>query len=371
MKKILILFSVTLLVSFVGLLFFECDNSNQETSQKEIWSQRADSAYSSLFQLYWSNDLNRGYKNELKEEDLNYWWQAHLLDALVDYQVRKGTKDMSLVDRHIQGVIKGNKGTILIDFYDDMEWMALALIRAYKHTNDLKYLNYAKELWTDIKTGWNSNHGGGIAWQKSQLDYKNTPANAPAAIIGYYLYQIQKNEADKQMADKIMQWLDSHLVSDSGRIADGMGREGGTKIDDAWQFTYNYGIYIGACLEAYKITKERKYLDKAILSANYAIKTLVQPSTNILKSEGQGDGGLFKGILFRYLYDLAMEKDLDTQLQNKYLDFIKANALSLWSKAKTSTYPFRFSSDWTKMEDKYTDLSTQLSAVIVLDLVSK
>lgn len=71
-----------------------------------------------------------------------------------------------------------------------MEWTALALLRAYRVTGHEAYLNAVLDLWEDIKTAWNEQLGGGLAWKKDQLDYKNTPANAPAVILAARLYEL-------------------------------------------------------------------------------------------------------------------------------------------------------------------------------------
>ncbi len=35
---------------------------------------------------------------------------------------------------------------------------------------------------------------GGFAWKRTQLDYKNTPVNAPIIILALRLYQVEANE---------------------------------------------------------------------------------------------------------------------------------------------------------------------------------
>jgi predicted alpha-1,6-mannanase (GH76 family) len=335
-----------------------------------LWQNRADAAYSSLLKIYWSEDLKRGYKNNEGNEDFNYWWQAHLLDAFVDYQTRKGTKDMTMVDKHLEALTAHHGADLINHFYDDMAWMSLSLIRAYKQSEDTKYLDIAKALWLDIQTGWNDNQGGGIAWKKDQLDYKNTPVNGPAAIIGYYLYQIEKKDEDLAFANKILKWLDDTLVDDEGNVADGINKDGDSKLSKDWQFTYNYGTYVGACVEAYKATEDETYITKAKLSADYAMKKLTKPATGILKSEGQGDGGLFKGIFLRYLKDLSSLEVLTKEEKETYTSFIKNNATSAWTKGRSDEVPFRFSTDWTKMTESTTDLSTQVSGVFLMDFTA-
>src|SRR5690625_7633801 len=87
------------------------------------------------------------------------------------------------MDRWQTGVRIQNGNTFLHEYYDDLEWNALAMLRAYQVTGVEGFKNDVDTIWQDVKKGWHSIVGGGIAWRKSQLYYKHTPANAPAAIM--------------------------------------------------------------------------------------------------------------------------------------------------------------------------------------------
>src|SRR5690625_7618277 len=101
------------------------------------------------------------------------------------------------MERWRTGVRIQNGNTFLNEYDDDMEWNALAMLRAYQVTGEEGFKNDVDTIWQDIKEGWNSIMGGGIAWRKSQLYYKNTPANGPAAILAARLYREFGNEADQ------------------------------------------------------------------------------------------------------------------------------------------------------------------------------
>jgi predicted alpha-1,6-mannanase (GH76 family) len=51
-----------------------------------------------------------------------------------------------------------------------------------------------------------------------------------------------------------------------------------------------------------------------------------------LKSEGDGDGGLFKGILVRYLTLLTLKEDVAAADRDAYTKFLKYNAETLFTK---------------------------------------
>lgn len=342
----------------------DSNNSGNNTVSTN-WSSRADSSQSALTRHFWNSSQSLYYSTSDKGTDLNYWWQAHALDVLVDgYNRTSDSSYLQNISKLYNGISKKNSGFIN-NYFDDMEWMALALLRTYEKTGMSKYKSTVDLLWSDIKTGWNDNMGGGICWKKDQRDYKNTPANAPACILACRLYRNYGSSDDLAMAKKIYTWLTANLVDPvSGEVWDGINRQSNGQIDKGWQFTYCYGVYLGASLELYKIEKNKTYLDAAVKTADAAIKNLTR--NNILKDEGEGDGGLFKGIFVRYLVQLILQPELDSALKEKYRNFITQNATSLWDKGKSSSDAV-FNHDWTIVPGPSTHLSTQLSAVMLLE----
>jgi predicted alpha-1,6-mannanase (GH76 family) len=210
-------------------------------------------------------------------------------------------------------------------------------------------MNAANILWTDIKTGKNDNQGGGIAWRKSQLDYKNTPANAPAIIFAARLYRLKKNAADLALAKELYTWLKGTLVDPSGIVWDGINGNHDGEISKN-KFTYNQGTFIGAALELYNVTGDAAYLADAVHTATATIKDLDISPGGLLKSEGQGDGGLFKGILVRYLTLLTLKEDVAAT-------FTKG----------ISRPELMVSPDWKTKPSGTTDLTTQISGVTMME----
>jgi predicted alpha-1,6-mannanase (GH76 family) len=94
---------------------------------------------------------------------------------------------------------------------------------------------------------------GGFAWKRTQLDYKNTPVNAPIIILALRLYQIEKDPIYLETSKRTLAWMKEKLVHpDSQFVEDGINRNGDGKLDEQWRFTYNQGVYIGALLEFYQ-----------------------------------------------------------------------------------------------------------------------
>jgi predicted alpha-1,6-mannanase (GH76 family) len=273
--------------------------------QDKVWQERAEAAQQHFSKLYWNPELqmmNQWYPLD-NSGNYYYWWQAHAIDVLVDGYIRSGKP---FYEEQIIKLMKGaadfNGGTLLHNYYDDMEWMALALLRAYEATSKPLFLEAVNLLWLDIKTAWNDHMGGGMAWRKDQLDYKNTPANAPAAILAARLYQRFGNEVDLNWAIKIYNWNKVNLVDPAtGFVWDGLNRLGDSQIDYDLKFTYCQGVFIGAGIELYNITGDPAYLEDTKRTARVTLETFIDPQTGMLPDEGLDDTALFKGILIRYL----------------------------------------------------------------------
>ena len=148
------------------------------------WEKAADSAAATLDRDFY--DTNAHYYRNTNRGDttFHYWPQAHALDVLTDAYIRtRSPRYQTRMNDWLDGVRRKNGSTFLNEYYDDMLWNALAMLRVYEVTHDPKWFSATQTLWDDIKTGWNDTMGGGIAWRKGQRYYKNTPANAPAIIL--------------------------------------------------------------------------------------------------------------------------------------------------------------------------------------------
>ncbi len=344
------------------------------SSENTVWTERAAAAQAELQTSFW--DERRGLFNnaspcllQLCTSPFHYWWQAHALDTLIDGYERTGEsifKDR--IAAMYQGILDRNAGVFPNDYYDDMEWMALAWLRAFEATGEERYKAAALILWEDIQTGWNESMGGGIAWRKEQPDYKNTPANAPAVILAARLYRNFGDKADLEWAQKLYDWQKDKLVDPRiGLVWDGINRQGDGRIDTDWIFTYGQGVYIGAGLELYGATGEKAYRQDAVRTAEYVREKLVSPATGMLPSEGGDDGGLFKGILVRYLGELILENPKEHRMLTKLL---VTNGNSLWEYGKGEQKAL-FSNSWAQTPDEVVQMSTQLSAVMLLEQLAR
>ncbi len=337
------------------------------TTVKYDWPAIADSAQMSLGYFY---DATSKFYTVSNNSDnwVQYWPTAHTMDVLNDGYIRTNSETFkSKMDDLLIGMKSQNGGTWINHFYDDMEWMALASLRAYKTTGDTKYKGIIDELWPDIQNGWSADLGGGIWWNKDKGS-KNAISNSPAAIFAARMYEQFGNTSDLDFSKKVYAWVKTNLFNANGSVYDNIDKNGTVQTSPGWVFTYNEGTFLGAALELYKITGEIQYRDDAVKAANFTIQSLT--SNGILKSEGNGDGGLFKGIFIRYLTRLIIEGDLTPNIKKTFADFVKFNGETLWSKGTNKFYPL-FGPFWGTPPDSQTDLTTQLSGIMLFEAVAE
>jgi predicted alpha-1,6-mannanase (GH76 family) len=164
----------------------------------------------------------------------NYWWQAHLLDCLVDAQVRDAQPERhKRIAAQIRGHHLRNVGRWTNSYYDDMAWMALALERAGRLA-DVEHSRPLRIFTKQFTRAWMPEQGGGIPWRK-QDRFFNAPANGPAGI---FLARNGELRQAQQMAD----WIDETLIDpETHLVFDGI-KDG--SLDRA-QFTYCQGVVLG------------------------------------------------------------------------------------------------------------------------------
>ena len=287
------------------------------------------------------------------------------MDIMVDAYLRTRDESYKTIyfDKWYTGVKQKSGGNYYNNYYDDMEWICLTMIRLYEATKDNKYLGTAQDLWNDIKTGWNEQGGGGVAWTKDRPWSKNACSNGPAGLIAMRLYGIQKNEADLVWAKKIFEWEYDHLYDPAtGKVVDNLNAQTGAIQD--WLFTYNQGTFMGLAHELWKVTNERMYLNIAVKSASFTLTGLSE--NGVLKSEGMGDGGLFKGVFVRYFVKLIQDEGLTQSESKRFASFLDNCANSLWTKGIISTDDPLFGPDWSR-NDGNKDLGTHVSGAALLE----
>ncbi|KAK2595303.1 hypothetical protein QQS21_006959 [Conoideocrella luteorostrata] len=217
------------------------------------------------------------------------------------------------------------------EFYDDEGWWALGLIRSFDVSGEKEYLSAAIDVFNDMQTGGGTPCGG-IWWSKKR-DYVNAIANELYLSVAASLARrAPQNETYKRIAIDQWNWFEkSGMINAQNLINDGLTKE--CKNNGLQTWSYNQGVVLGGLSELFLVTRDIKYIEKAVTIAQAAMKALSSPEGILVETDkceqrpgncGK-DGQQFKGIFvrnLRYLNDVAPHQE--------FKDFIIRNADSIW-----------------------------------------
>ena len=326
--------------------------------------------------IYWICDW--AVDESKRNEDWGgYWWQAHAIDNYIDaYNRTKKSSNLTKITKMVSGAIQRNGNTLINHFYDDMEWMALALLRGCDANTTLNrsYFNQVKTLFNDIVGGWSDVDGGGIHWNKNKTGdgkYKTSCSNAPAMILAARLYQHTQEQNYLDWALSIYEYMYSH-----NRFPDGVIKDNATNEDHEVTFSYNQGTWVGGLLELYKITGEEHYrqtatdlIDLLLFGKWYSPKGIMNERQNY----NQDDGGMFKGIFVRYLTQWILSGKLDEERQFRYTKWLLEQARSAELAALNKTW-FIINPYWTgqyNINNDVHDTSRQQTGLMLMESIDE
>ncbi len=260
----------------------------------------------------------------------HYWWQAHLLDCLIDAQLRDPKPERrAKINRQIRSHRMRNNFSWTNNYYDDMAWLALALERAARLTG-VERRRALPKLADQLVKAWVPEDGGGIPWRK-QDQFFNAPANGPAGIfLARYGDRLRRAEQIGDWIDRTLIDPETHLVFD--------GIKAGSLVRA--QYTYCQGVVLGLETELAARTDSaaRQRHAARVLRLVTAVKEHMAPS-GVLQGSGGGDGGLFSGITARYLALVATalpgERAEDVAARATARKIVLASAKSAWDCRRT------------------------------------
>lgn len=272
------------------------------------WGVRADALQRSLHEHYWRphwrlHRLRTG-KRLWPFGTWNYWWQAHALGVTLDGYERTGDPAWrDHADVVLRGIARRGGGRLVNGWYDDMGWLALQLLRMQPARRAS-----LERLVGEIRTGRSEVCGGGVVWARPHRDFVNVAATGTAAQLALRWGARRPDPELVRWGVVLLDWLRGELVEDDGVVWDGVHARPGVRCDvERVEYSYNYGLVVGTGLAAWQATGGRGHLELAERVARTGLARLTDPDTGLWRGEGDGDGGLFRGIFARQLVDLALE----------------------------------------------------------------
>lgn len=326
----------------------------------------------------------------------HYWWQAHVLDCLVDAHLRSpGDRRKAAIERMVNGIHRRNVGTWLNDYYDDIAWLGLALLRAESHVG-IRRPDAVRAIADRLRAGWTDHGGGGIWWRRREKyadDFKNVPANGPAAILLARLPDSVANDqgdrADRQRARSTVDWIEEYLIEEqTGLVFDGLhvhldSDHGDVRERETAIYTYCQGVFLGACVELAtrdSVAGGDAWARRAVRTIDAVAQHVTVPDElgPVLRGQGGGDGGLFAGILARYLTLAATSLPVlgveYTEPAQLAADLVFSSAEAAWRNRTIAPGGPLFGPEWTKpavlpgrTRRPERDLSVQAGAWMLLE----
>lgn len=392
MKKnmpILQTLAMTIGWAMAGTVPTSCDNGNLEDIYKgnasgeyvsDInWTEAADLSTETYIKYFYENaggrdtfggsiwweKPNTPQTGEPSSADgVGGWSQGHALDIVTDCYIRH-SDDPEYRTYLYENIMKpflpafdewnrtcGYGGDdFWNNFYDDMEWMALACLRVYELTGDQDYYDALMKMWNHIKGAKNDYKGaGGMAWKTDLPASRMSCSNGPGCLLAMKLYQLTVTEAKEgweeqaayylNFAKEVYSWMTAYLCDTStGQVYDNLGinDDGTIGTPDQVALSYNQGTFMASALALYNATGEDEYLRNAISFASYQVNRKMDSNYPVFSGEGNsGDNLLFRGIFVRYFLDMLKQpvNDIYTEsTKNKFITALRSCSDVVWELA--------------------------------------
>jgi predicted alpha-1,6-mannanase (GH76 family) len=280
-----------------------------------------------------------------------WWGDAEMFETILDAFETTGNKKYQIYFSELYKNFITRNGTNWCSsnqYNDDITWMVLACIRAYKFFGTIDYLTNARTNYDNMYLRAAVLPMGTLIWkQETGARGTNSCINCPAMVAACYLAQITGDNSYYTKAMKIYAGQRSKLFNTSdGHVYDSCTWNSDnttTTTPNYWASTYNQGTMLGSAIMLYEHTHNAMYLQDAENIYNYTIKNLCNGNgiINVCQTVS-GDLCGFKGIFMRYArryaQDLKHQDALTWIAKNAYQAYQNRNSVGVtWSKWLTKT----------------------------------
>lgn len=266
------------------------------------------------------------------------WWNsANALTAVADYMIASGDRRyVYVIENTYNKKRNAARGNFVNDLLDDTGWWALAWIRAYDLTGDMRYLNTARRG-IDFMWAYQDDVCGGGLWWTVAKNYKNAITSQLFVKAAAEL-SIRMGESGAPYLERavtVWDWFaGSGMINDELLVNDGLdNRTCLNNGDQTW--TYNQGVLLGGLVALAEGTGDQAYLDRARQLADASTESEYLNPDGVLTEpcEAYGcdvDGPTFKGVFVRNLAELNRALD-----DHPYSDYLLEQATTAYENART------------------------------------
>lgn len=180
-------------------------------------------------------------------------------------------------------------------YYDDNEWIVIAMAEGYDVTADAALKARAEKAMIFVMSGEDKKLGGGIYWHEQEKQSKNTCSNAPAIVAAMRLFQLTRRQEYLITARRLTLWTNAHLQDTDGLYWDNIKLNG---VIDKTKWSYNTALMLRANCLLYQETHENAYLEEARRLAHAAEAQWVKPETGAMADDGKFAHLLCEAFLF-------------------------------------------------------------------------
>ncbi|MHA4812172.1 glycoside hydrolase family 76 protein [Flavitalea flava] len=186
-------------------------------------------------------------------------------------------------------------------YYDDNQWLGITALDAFSRTKQKIWLQLGKEIYTFMMTGYDTVLSGGLYWKENQKTSKNTCSNGPGILVALQLYQATKEKKYLDTALLLYEWTNKKLQAPSGLYYDNISIKDGRISKPV--LSYNTGTMLQSNIYLYESTGNGKYLKRAKAIADSSLPFFYG-------GEHFRDAYWFNAVLLRaYQHLLKYDKD--------------------------------------------------------------
>lgn len=270
-----------------------------------------------------------------------YWQQAHAMDVVVYSYERIRDKKPELADTYknyfrlwfenkannYNKDSNDNTG-FLNPFTDDMCWICLTLMHMTEATEDVVYLNMAREIYDKyiITRALKDDKGTGLPW-KNNNNNRNACTNSPGCLIAAKLYKKFGNEQYLSDAKMLYDYMVNNSLKNDGRVEEP-------------PLTYTQGTFGEACRQLYHITGDTQYMRMAEKVISYTTTSNRCLTNGILRNEGTSmDNSLFKAVFIPYAVNMILDDKVLPSVRIDLKAFLIKNAEALRDNLDRTRWP--------------------------------